>query len=423
MWWAFGYPIAFGDGNKSIRSFIGGSNFFMAGIETSEDPKFYAHWIFQWAFAATSATIVSGAAAERCRYQAYVIYTLVITGFVYPVVVHWVWSDDGWLSASKADRTFERSLGLLDFAGSSVVHVTGGGAAFFAAWFLGPRIGRFEANGRPTEVRSNDQSLIMLGSFILWFGWYAFNSSSGVCVKDCMVTASLAAVNTTLSAAAGSMTVLFIHFIQGHRIQIAPGLNGLLAGLVGITAGCAVVEPFAAVLIGIASGGLYYAFAIFLLRMRVDDPLEASAVHFAPGLIGTIAVGLFATETNVARAYTGFKEGKPPSNEHHLTNPFISFEGQTDYGLFYGGDGRQLSIQILGTLVIAFWTCSINFALFGLLDYYGKLRVCEVEEMHGLNASIHGIPDKHRPAGNAAYALSVNGDPDEIEKEHMTTQD
>ena len=395
----------------------------MAGVETSDNPKFYSHWIFQWAFAATSATIVSGAAAERCRYQAYVIYTVVITGFVYPVVVHWVWSDDGWLSAGKENRTFEGSLGLLDFAGSSVVHVTGGGAAFFAAWFLGPRIGRFEANGNPTEVRSNDQSLIMLGSFILWFGWYAFNSSSGVCVKDCMVTASLAAVNTTLSAAAGSMTVLFVHFIQGHRIQIAPGLNGLLAGLVGITAGCAVVEPFAAVIIGIASGGLYYAFAIFLLRMRVDDPLEASAVHFAPGLIGTIAVGLFATETNVARAYTGFRAGKRPFRRRHSLNQLYIFEGHTDYGLFYGGDGRQLSIQILGTLVIAFWTCSINFALFGVLDYYGKLRVGEVEEMHGLNASIHGIPEKHRPTASAAYALSVNGDPDDIEKEHMTTQE
>ena len=282
----------------------------MAGVETSDEPTYYSQWIFQWAFAATSTTIVSGAAAERCRYQAYVIYTLVITGFVYPVVVHWVWSDDGWLSASNSDRSFKGSLGLLDFAGSSVVHVTGGGAAFCAAWFLGPRIGRFDDHGRPIEVRSNDQSLIMLGSFILWFGWYAFNSASGTCVADCMVTASLAAVNTTLSAASSSMTVLILHVCQGNPIQIAPGLNGLLAGLVGITAGCAVVEPYASCLIGIASGFAYYFSARLLLLLKVDDPLEASAVHLSPGVIGTIAVGFFATETSVHRAYKDtFQEG------------------------------------------------------------------------------------------------------------------
>ena len=282
----------------------------MAAIETSDDPEFYAKWIFQWAFAATSATIVSGAAAERCRYQAYVIYTLAITGIVYPVVVHWVWSDHGWLSAYNDDRTFKGSLGLLDFAGSSVVHVTGGGAAFFAAWFLGPRIGRFEETGKPVEIRSNSKSLIMLGSFILWFGWYAFNTASTDCVYRCMVTSSLAAVNTTLSAASGSVTVILIRFLQGHRMQVSRGLNGLIAGLVGVTAGCAVVQPYAAVLIGIASGALYYGFANLLLQAKIDDPLEASAVHFVPGVFGTIAVGFFATETNVKRAYSLFSSGK-----------------------------------------------------------------------------------------------------------------
>ena len=259
--------------------------------------------MFQWAFAATSATIVSGAVAERCRHQAYIVYTVVITGFVYPVVVHWVWSDWGWLSANRDDRVFEGSLGLLDFAGSSVVHVTGGGAAFCAAWFLGPRLGRFDANGNAVTIPQNDQSLIMLGSFILWFGWYAFNSVSGLEVRGGVTTASLAAVNTTMSAAAAALTVLLIHLSRGHTIQIAPGLNGLLSGLVGITAGCAVVEPFAACIIGMFSGGVYYLSAELLLILKIDDPLEASAVHFGSGIVGTIAVGFFATETNVVRAY------------------------------------------------------------------------------------------------------------------------
>ena len=310
VWWAIGYPLAYGEGAHGLRNFVGGSNFFMASIEVSERPKYYSHWIFQWAFAATSATIVSGAAAERCRYQAYVIYTIVITGFVYPVVAHWVWSDWGWLSAFRESRAFEGSLGLLDFSGSSVVHVTGGGAAFFAAWFLGPRAGRFDTQGNVIDIRCNNQSLIMLGTFLLWFGWYAFNSASETCVHGCMVTASLAAVNTTLSAASSSLTVLFIHVMCGHRIQIAPGLNGLLSGLVGITAGCAVVEPFASIIIGSLSGIVYYSTANLLLVLKVDDPLEASAVHFSPGFIGTVCVGLFATETNVKRAYENFIDGR-----------------------------------------------------------------------------------------------------------------
>lgn len=278
----------------------------MADISVSENPKFYSHWVFQWAFAATSATIVSGAAAERCRYQAYLIYTLVITGFVYPVVVHWVWSEWGWLSPSRDNGTFDGCLGLIDYAGSSVVHVTGGGAAFWIAYWLGPRVGRFDSNGKVIELRSSSQSLIMLGTFVLWFGWYAFNSVSGLCVEGCMITASLAAVNTTLGAASGSVAVLVIHVARGNPIQIAPGLNGLLAGLVGITAGCSVVEPFAAVVIGILSGIAYYYCALLLLHLKIDDPLEASCVHMSPGMVGTIAVGFFATETNLQRAYAPY---------------------------------------------------------------------------------------------------------------------
>lgn len=301
VWWAIGYPLAFERGHND-NSFIGGSHFLMAEKNIEDDEIFYSHWMFQWAFAATSATIVSGAAAERCRYQAYGIYTVVVTGFVYPAVVHWVWSEHGWLSTANQDCTFEGSIGFMDYAGSGVVHVTGGGAALFIAWFLEPRAKLME-DGKTVTPKASNQSLIMLGTFILWFGWYAFNSVSGLCVKDCMVTASLAAVNTTLAAASGSMSAFSIHVLTGNKIDIRPGLNGLLAGLVGVTAGCALVQPFASIIIGVVSGAMYYICSRILLYLKIDDPLEASCVHLSSGLVGTIAVGFFATETNVRRAY------------------------------------------------------------------------------------------------------------------------
>lgn len=309
VWWAIGYPLAFEAGHNE-NGFVGGSHFFMADKNLEKDETFYARWMFQYAFAATTTAIMSGAAVDRCRYQVYLIYTVFATGFIYPVVVHWAWSKNGWLSTANPDRTFEGSLGFMDYAGSSVVHVTGGAAAFFVAWFLEPR-SHFMENGKVKEIMPSNQSLTMLGTFILWFGWYAFNSASGLCVSnDCMMTASLVAVNTTLSAASGSMAAFSIHILlYGNGVQIKPGLNGLLAGLVGITAGCAVVEPFAAVIIGSLSGAVYYICSRLLLLLKIDDPSEASCIHFSSGLIGTIAVGFFATKTNIRRAYaTRIKE-------------------------------------------------------------------------------------------------------------------
>eukprot|EP00210_Caulerpa_lentillifera_P000213 g208.t1 len=388
VWWGVGYPLAFGQGTKALRSFIGGSNFFMLGnTDLDEYPEFYAHWFFQWAFAATAvstpdlpciicrtfqATIVSGALAERCQFRAYVLYTIVVTSIVYPIIVHWVWSEDGWLSTGKTPHTFNRSIGLIDYAGSSVVHVTGGGAALFGAWRVGPRLNRFTNNGKNFKNEPNNIGFSLLGTFILWFGWYGFNSASGTCVKDCMITASLIAVNTTISAATGGTTVLTLHYLTGGIVHLAPGLNGILAGLVAITAGCAVVEPYAAFIIGTVGSAGYYGASCILQHAKIDDPLDASPVHFIGGIVGTIAVGLFAKDDHIARAYPSF-------------NKSID-----DVGLFLGGDGTQLGVQILGTLVIAAWTCAISFVLFSVLSYYGCLRVPEALEIPGLDASTHG---------------------------------
>lgn len=189
------------------------------------------------------------------------------------------------------------------------MHVTGGGAALFGAWKVGPRLNRFTNNGRDFRSEPSNMGFSLLGTFILWFGWYGFNSASGACVKDCMISASLVAVNTTVSAATGGTTVLLLHFLTGGIVHLAPGLNGILAGLVAITAGCSVVEPYAALIIGMLGSVGYYGVSRLLQRLEIDDPLEASSVHFIGGIVGTIGVGLFAKEEHIARAYPNFIKG------------------------------------------------------------------------------------------------------------------
>lgn len=243
-----------------------------------------------------------------------------ITGLVYPVVVHWVWSDDGWLSSSNSEeRLFTQSMGLIDYAGSSVVHITGGSAALLGAALLGPRSGRFKTDGNVRMFLPHSSGLSLLGTFILWFGWYAFNPVSGLCVEGCMTVASLAAINTTLSAASGGVTVLLVHVVSGKPANIAPGLNGILSGLVSITAGCVSVEPYAAYLIGTLSGLFYFFASNLLVKLRIDDPLDACAVHLVSGIWGTLAVGLFAKEENLSRAFKNFKPGKKSSRSNHLS--------------------------------------------------------------------------------------------------------
>ncbi|CAD7694788.1 unnamed protein product, partial [Ostreobium quekettii] len=198
--------------------------------------RFFAFWLFQWAFAATSATIVSGAVAERCQFRAYVVYTFVITGFVYPIVVHWVWSKEGWLSAfrvedfssgeDRPDVLFDKTLGMIDFAGSGVVHMTGGGAALMAATIIGPRYGRFDKDKKVQPMVGQSPALTTLGIFILWFGWYGFNPGSTLEFYEHMYVASKCAVNTTLSAAGGGLTTLLVDTVVfNHPPDISPILN------------------------------------------------------------------------------------------------------------------------------------------------------------------------------------------------------
>lgn len=394
VWWAVGYPFAYGAGGASPNAFIGGTNFFMyTGTTYTNDHSgstgyFYAGWMFQWAFAAAAATIVSGAVAERCNFAAYLIYTTLITAFIYPVVVHWGWSSEGWLSAFKAkdadasdDFSYDPYLGgngFIDFAGSGIVHMTGGGAALMGAIFLGPRTGRFNADGTVSDLhRGHNAVLQALGVFILWFGWYGFNPVSTLAFSM-MDIAARVAVTTTLSACAGGCTTLLIHIACGNVPDVGPALNGILAGLVGITAPCVVVEPWAAAFIGMISAFVYYGSSQMLLKMKIDDVLEASPVHFFCGAWGCLSVGFFATDIYVNNpdhgAYAGDKDNSDSGN----------------YGAFYGGGGEQLGTQIVGVLAIAAWTCGTSALMFFILAKANVLRVSPEDEKTGLDDSHHG---------------------------------
>jgi len=380
VWWIIGFPLAYGDANdSSYSSFIAGGDFAMAKNK-EQDYGWYAGWMFQWAFAAAAATIVSGAVAERCDFRAYLVYTFILTGFIYPVVVHWGWSPQGWLSAWNPDGPDMGANGLIDFAGSGVVHMCGGGAALVGAIFLGPRCGRFREDGSVVDMPGHSTVLASLGTFILWFGWYGFNPVSTLAFVY-MPIAERVAVTTTLAACSGGAFTLLIHVALGNPPDVAPALNGILAGLVSITAPCPVVEPYAAFIIGMIAAPVYYGSSVMLKMLKIDDPLDASPVHFFCGMWGVISCGLFATKDFLMDAYTVMDE-------------------QTDYGAFYGGGGKQLGIQLVGVIAIAAWTCGLSAIMFGCLKAAGILRVSMDDELAGLDESHHG---------GSAYDFSAEG--------------
>lgn len=389
IWWAVGYPFAFGAGGTD--DFIGSGDFFLYNHRDWEremiadyttpgigNPGTYGTWMFQWAFAATAATIVSGAVAERCRFSAYLTYTTILTGFIYPVVVHWGWSGDGWMSPWDygEEGPSDAKVGgndFIDFAGSGIVHMTGGGAALMGAIVLGPRMGRFDASGAPVDMPGHSTVLATMGTFILWFGWYAFNPCSTL-LWGSMGLAAKVAVNTTLGAAGGGVVSFLLGRFFTGTLDIGPALNGILGGLVAITGPCATVDPWAALIIGFIGGAVYYGASKMLLMLKIDDPLDASPVHFFCGAWGVIATGLFSSKSGVEFAAFSSHEA----------------EGAKHYGAFMGGGGEQLGIQFVGLLAIASWSCGMSLIMFLALKYAGILRVPPEEESEGLDTSHHG---------------------------------
>mmetsp|Transcript_4664 Transcript_4664/g.10395 ORF Transcript_4664/g.10395 Transcript_4664/m.10395 type:complete len:540 (-) Transcript_4664:265-1884(-) len=377
--YSVGYAFAFGGSEPGGKTtFIGNTNFFLMGVED------YTFWLFQFAFAATSTTIVAGTLAERCQMAAYFCYSIILSGFVYPVIVHAVWSGTGFLSPHNANPLF--GVGVIDFAGSGVVHATGGITAIIAAKILGARRGRFfdEAGNKletPKTFKAHSIALQTLGSFILWFGWYGFNVGSAKSISSASQAqiAALAGTNTALSAAAGGVGSLVTNYIIVERKQgeanfsLTYAMNGCLAGLVCITAGCALVEPWAAVILGFIAGLLYLWFSGVLVKVCIDDAVDAIPVHMINGLWGLIGVGLFATPDHMQSVY-----------------------GNSDnVGWFYewsrgSGNFNLMGCQLVGALFIIAWVAAVMGPFYLVLDYYGLFRSDALEEIVGLDLSFHG---------------------------------
>lgn len=389
--WAIGWGLAYGGGDKEVKRFVGNTGFFLSGFESGGD---YIGWFFQFAFAATAATIVAGTVAERCKMQAYLFYAPFLTGFVYPVIVHSIWCSSGFLSAFNGTPFL--GVGVIDFAGSGVVHMTGGCTALIAAIVLGPRQGRFhDIDGNvldePTVFPPHSVALQMLGTFLLWFGWYGFNPGSTLAIANSVSAdvAALCAVTTTIAAGCGCITACFTDSIIGRmqtgetEYDLSMAMNGTLGALVGITAGCSVVEPWAAAVIGIIAGWVYLFASKLLIKLRIDDAVDAIPVHFFNGMWGLIAVGLFADPDRVAAAYSEDASAFP--------------------GLFMGG-GTLLGVQIVAILWICAWVIGIMAPFFLTLRYLNMFRVDALEEEVGLDISHHKGP---------AYDLT------EANKEHV----
>lgn len=371
-YWIFGYAFAYGldnEGETSFR-FIGYGNFALSdGFFENETVPLtggYANFFFQWAFAATAATIVSGSVAERTSFYAYMAYAFFLTAFVYPVVSHWVWGG-GWLAGLYTDSG--DLVGVIDFAGCSVVHMVGGFAGLVGAIVVGPRLGRFDSEGKVVPIPGHSATLATLGTFLLWFGWYGFNPGSALSLDGFGgQVAERAAVTTTLAAATGGIVTLVVLKLRDHIFDLLACLNGILAGLVSITASCAFVHPYAAVIIGAIGAVVYIGAAMLLLYLRIDDPLEAFPIHGAAGTWGCLAVGLFNVRELQAKIFPHFEI----------------------WGGFYGGGGRLLGANIVACCVIVVWTVGLLAPLFLTMNYLGILRISREEEIIGNDVSKHG---------------------------------
>merc|ERR1712048_878739 len=373
-----GFGIAYGrsDSTTATTLFLGNDAFLLLNFRDGYGELIT--WFFQFAFAATAATIVAGTVAERCKMVAYFLYSLFLTMFVYPVVVHSTWASDGFISAFNGDDLlFDQ--GVIDFAGSGVVHLTGGATALIAAIVLGPRKGRFhdEEGNRlavPNEMPGHSAALQVLGTFILWFGWYGFNPGSALVANAAADVVGLCAVTTTLAAAAGCvssmMTDTIIEFVATGEVSydICNAMNGCLGGLVAITAGCSVIKPWVAVIVGAIGGWVYLAFSKLLVWLRIDDVVDAIPVHFANGIWGVVAVGLFADPILMEKA--GY------ATEH--------------IGWFFdANDPMLLLIELIQVGFILGWTLATMLPFFIILRCCGLFRADAIEEEVGLDISHH----------------------------------
>mmetsp|Transcript_29408 Transcript_29408/g.48898 ORF Transcript_29408/g.48898 Transcript_29408/m.48898 type:complete len:534 (+) Transcript_29408:70-1671(+) len=381
--WACGYAFAYGGDNDNAEfTFIGNTDFFV----TSNSGVPLESWFFQFTFACALSSIVAGTIAERTQMKAYLMYSVFLVGFVYPVCAHAFWSTNGIFSKSAAEPLF--GSGAIDLAGSGAVHMTGGVAALVGSLILGPRIGRFyDEDGNlldePASFVPHSTALQFLGTFCLWFGWYGFNPGSVLVIasEQAGSVASLVVVNTTLGACAGAVAAMFFSSVFDYRhigeitYDVGATMNGCLTGLVAITAGCATVETWAAVIIGIFAGLFYVLASHLLIKLRIDDAVDAVPVHMVGGAWGMISTGLFSAPELIANAYS----------ENHNSGWFYEWsEGSGNFTL--------LGVQLLAVLFVFVWTFVMMGFWFGLINWFGCFRVDPLEEKVGMDMSRHKGP-------------------------------
>jgi Amt family ammonium transporter len=338
-YWAIGFGLMFG---VTATGWFGTSGFFLSDYKPGGDPWVLAFWMFQVVFAATAATIVSGAMAERTKFSAYMIYSFVVSALIYPIFGSWAWGGlyhgGGWLE----------KLGFIDFAGSTVVHSVGGWTALAGAIILGPRLGKYGKDGSIKPILGHNMPLAALGVFILWLGWFGFNPGSTTAANKDI---AMIFVNTNLAAAAGAFLAMLTSWLMFGKPEIGMSLNGALAGLVAITSPCASVSPLSAVIIGAIGGVIVVLSVLFFDRIKVDDPVGAISVHGVCGAWGTLAAGIF----NIG-----------------------------------GTSAKIIGVQVLGIVVAFVWAFGVALILFKLIDLTLGLRVTPEEESEGLDFAEHG---------------------------------
>jgi len=366
--YAVGFALMFGDGN----SIMGLKGFFLMGADNSplKDKAGYsgifdaiswagiplmAKFFFQLAFAATAATIVSGCVAERIHYISYIVFSFVLVALMYPLTGHWIWGG-GWL----------QSMGFSDFAGSTVVHSVGGWAGLAGIIVLGPRIGKYLPDGKPKAIPGHSMAMVFLGGMILWLGWFGFNPGSTMAAsgKNAFSIAHIV-VTTNMACGAGILSATALAWIMIGKPDFSMTVNGALAGLVAITAPCAFVDVWASIVIGLVAGILVVFAVLFFDKIRIDDPVGALSVHLANGIWGTLAVGLFASQTLPG--------------------------GIARNGLFYGGGFELLGIQAIGILSVGAFTFVLSLLLWYVIKMLFGLRVDSKEEQRGLDVGEMGM--------------------------------
>ncbi|XP_010467254.1 PREDICTED: ammonium transporter 1 member 2-like [Camelina sativa] len=378
-YYLFGFTLAFG---KPSNSFIGGHHEFLALNTFPENSGYdFSFFLFQWTYAITASGITSGSMAERTQFNGYLIYSFFLTGFVYPVISHWFWSNDGWASPTQTNNKLFLGSGAIDFAGSGVVHMAGGITGLWGSLILGPRIGRFnQRENRSSEIRGHNVPLVVLGTLMLWLGWYGFNAGYFLNILKIYNRSrpyygqwsaiGRTTVTTTLSGCTAALTTMFTRRLLVGHWNVAHVCTGLLSGLVAISSGCAVVEPWAAVICGVVASWILISLDLLANKFHFDDPLQASQVHGGCGTWGLPFTGIFARKQYIIEVYGG-ENGRP-------------------YGLLMGGGVKLLGAQIIQIIAIFGWVTITMGSLFFMLHKINLLRVSADEEKVGLDMTFHG---------------------------------